>query len=223
MWGHITIRQISNRIPTMCFGLAGDVWTTAGINKAQLWLHVDHLSVADSPRLEANSLPTYGFTVEALETCESIADVAALLRRIDREDGMILVVVDGKSDLGAVFECSCSDFAESHFDSEYLVRTNHALVIPDGTTNEDDRPLNTRRRYRRLDNLLSKRYSQGGNGPSKAELIGFLADDEVERRGKDFATAYSVVACPALKNIWYTLGGYPAASAGRWQTVKWAW
>ena len=38
LWGYITILEIKDRIPTMYFGLAGDIWATAGINKAKLWL-----------------------------------------------------------------------------------------------------------------------------------------------------------------------------------------
>lgn len=90
MWGHITVRNIRDRLSTMCFGLAGDVWTTAGVNEAQLWLHLDHLSVSDQAGQDKMSLPTYGFTVEALEICETIADVSQLLKCIDRDDGMIL-------------------------------------------------------------------------------------------------------------------------------------
>ena len=50
-----------------------------------------------------------------------------------------------------------------------------------------------------------------------------LADDEVERRGATFATAYANVACPHAGKIWYTFGGYPAASSGNWQRLEWPW
>lgn len=91
LWGYITILEIKGRIPTMCFGLAGDIWATAGINKAKLWLHVDHLKATDRPDSRKAVLPTYGFIVEALETCETIDDVQGLLNKIDRTEGMILI------------------------------------------------------------------------------------------------------------------------------------
>jgi hypothetical protein len=56
-----------------------------------------------------------------------------------------------------------------------------------------------------------------------ADLIQILADDEIERREKDIITVYSNVACPNTGEIWYTFGGYPAASKGNWQRLDWPW
>ncbi len=55
------------------------------------------------------------------------------------------------------------------------------------------------------------------------QLVAALADDEIERRDDTFATVYSNVACPATGEIWYTFGGWPAASVGNWQVVPWPW
>ena len=45
----------------------------------------------------------------------------------------------------------------------------------------------------------------------------------VEARGERSETVYANVVCPGRREIWYTLGGYPAASAGNWQRIEWPW
>ena len=220
-WGYTTVFEIAGRIPVMCFGLAGDIWTTSGINKSRLWLHVDSLPSNDGPGPEKLTLPTYGFTVEALETCETIQDVADLLNKIDRTEGMILIVVAGGGDEAAVFECSCSGWAKVTFSTDWLVRTNHALIEPH-SERPGKRPLDTWSRYDRLRALLENRYAGGGD-PSPTDLRTYMADDQVERRGEQFATAYSVVACPQSGRIDFTVGGVPAASCGNWSQIEWPW
>jgi hypothetical protein len=56
-----------------------------------------------------------------------------------------------------------------------------------------------------------------------ADLITILADDQIERRGKEMFTVYANVACPSSGEMWYTFGGYPAASNGNWQKLDWPW
>ena len=141
LWGYITVLAIKGRIPTMYFGLAGDIWATAGINKAKLWLHVDHLRVTDRPDNGKVILPTYGFIVEALETCETIDDVRSLLNKIDRTEGMILIAADGKTDEAAIFECSCSKWRLSESQNG-LGRENKPRH--DRTREQEDRKATTR-------------------------------------------------------------------------------
>jgi hypothetical protein len=50
-----------------------------------------------------------------------------------------------------------------------------------------------------------------------------LADEGVEVREGEIVTAYSNLACPATGEVWYTFGGYPAASQGNWQMLEWPW
>ena len=223
MWGYVTIRNIAKRIPTMCFGLEGDIWATAGINKSQLWLHIDHLPVSDTPQKSKLCLPTYGFLVEALETCETIQEVEALLKKIDRTDGMLLFVADGKTNTSTVFECTCTTATQCPFDSEWMVRTNHACVAPNITKQSHNRPLNSWSRFQRLEFLLNQHTTSPNKNLTTQDLIQFLADDEVERRGESFATAYSTLTCPSTKEIWYTFGGHPSASSGNWKSVFWPW
>lgn len=220
LWGYATIKEIDGRIPTMTFGLEGDVWSTAGINQARLWLHVDHLPVADAPDTTKVCLPTYGFLVEAVETCENLDDVGNLLGKIDRNDGMLLMAVDGKTNEGAVFECTCSSAIRCDLDSDWLVRTNHALETGDAWSEPQARRFSTWARADRVSTLLN---DASGRALSHADLVGFLADDDVERRDREFATAHSIVACPGSAEIWYTFGGRPSASRGSWSSVPWPW
>ena len=55
------------------------------------------------------------------------------------------------------------------------------------------------------------------------DLVQVLADNGIERRDKDYGTVYANVACPGQHLLWYTLGGYPAASTGAWHALAWPW
>jgi len=62
-----------------------------------------------------------------------------------------------------------------------------------------------------------------GGGDLPWALVRVLADPEVEGRGEDSGTVYANVVCPSAGEVWYTLGGYPAASQGNWQRLEWPW
>ena len=204
----MAIKAIDGRVPTMTFGLEGDVWSTAGINQVRLWLHVDHLPVTDAPDPAKVCLPTYGFLMEALETCENLDDVANLLGEIDRNDGMLLMAVDGKTNEGAVFECTRSSSVRCDLEESWMVRTNHALRAKDAWTAQEERRLSTWSRA----NQISTALRESSEKLSHKDLIAILADDDVERRGDTFATAHSIVVCPNSRTVWYTFGGRPSAS-----------
>jgi hypothetical protein len=53
--------------------------------------------------------------------------------------------------------------------------------------------------------------------------MGILADPGVEVRGEDYGTVYASVTCPSQRMVWYTFGGYPAASSGAWYEIVWPW
>ena len=55
------------------------------------------------------------------------------------------------------------------------------------------------------------------------DLIPILADDDIERGSGHTVTVYANVACPAMGRLWYTFGGYPAASHGCWEYLAWPW
>ncbi len=222
IWGYMTIREINDRLKTVCFGLEGDVFTTVGINQARLWLTINNLPVSDSPSEQKLHLPSYVFLVEALETCQTVEDIERLLTQIDRDDGMLLFVIDGKADIGAVFECSCQHAVRCDLTTDWLVRTNH-YCVSDGPGAAKQHLPNSLTRFKRMEQLIRQLYNPLTTVDLPKALIRILADDEVERRDEVFATVYSTVVCPSTAAMWYTFGGYPAASNGNWSRVKWPW
>ena len=223
MWGYVTIREVSGRIPTISFGLEGDVFTPTGINREQLWLHYNYVPARDVPSGERPCLPCYAFMVEALETCRTLQDLDALLERIQRDDGMLLFAVDGKNDTFAIYECGCTDFYKREAARGWLVATNHYCIHPQALSLSSSAPLSTGGRYKRMGQLIEGLFSAGGEDSPIKELIRILSDDGIEARNGEIATAYSNVACPGTQEIWYTFGGYPSASRGNWQKLEWPW
>ena len=129
IWGHVTIREISGRIPTLAFGQEGDVFTATGINRERLWLHHQALTVSDTPRRTRPHVPGWVLLTDLLETCATIADVDARLTAVDRDEGMILFAVDGKSDEFAIIEAACSQYARRMTEAPWQVGTNHPLTL----------------------------------------------------------------------------------------------
>jgi len=223
MWGYASIREIEGRIPVISFSREGDVFAPTGINKERLWLHYNYLPVGDEPVSGRPHLPPFVFMMEALETCRTIQEVESLLHEIQRSDGMMLFVVDGKTDQFTIFECGCNLHYERQPSQGRLVGTNHYCTCEDPDGPLEDTPLSTLGRYRRLEMLLGGLYRKSSKHDLPDELIQIMGDDEIERREETFATVYSNVACPSTGEIWYTFGGYPAASKGNWQRLAWPW
>lgn len=96
IWGFATIREVTGRIPTLCFGQEGDVFTATGINRDRLWLHHQALPIADAPRPGRPHLSGWVLLTDMLETCSTVAEVEARLDEVDRDDAMLLFAVDGK-------------------------------------------------------------------------------------------------------------------------------
>jgi len=217
MWGYLSIREVAGRIPTMCFSLEGDVFAPTGYNRDKLWLHCHYLPVSETPRAGRPHLPSYVLLTEALETCSTLREVEALLDRVDRDDGMLLFAVDGKTAEFAIFECASSDYAKRLPEGPWLIGTNHAI------TRETKGPsADSVARYCRMEELVSALWAKDSL-KTPTNLIAILADDGVEKRHANYGTVYANVACPGSGEIWYTLGGYPAASHGHWQRVVVPW
>jgi hypothetical protein len=218
LWGYLTIREIEGRIPTMSFCMQGDVFTPTGYNCEKLWLHCHYLPVWDQPRADRPRLPSYVFLPEALETCATIGAVESLLCQYDREDGMMLFAIDGKTNEFAIFECSCHDYIKRTSQEQWLVGTNHCC-----TRNTEPPSVSSLARYCRIVELV------GGFGTGipqiniPTDLIAILADDQVEARCLEYGTVYAIIACPGSGEIWYTFGGFPAASNGDWRGVVMPW
>jgi hypothetical protein len=223
LWGYVTIREVQGRIPTISFSMEDDVFTPTGINKEKLWLHYNYLPVWDEPRSGKLHLPGYVFLIEALEVCRTLGDVEALLKEIDRDGGMMLFAVDGKTNEFAIFECLCAQHFRRDPTEGWIVGTNHYSACEDPTLGEDEGSVSTLKRFRRMNQLVQDLYTPTRSPSLPGDLIRALADDEIERRNGELVTAYANVACPASGEIWYTFGGYPAASAGNWQRLEWPW
>lgn len=224
LWGYVIIREVDGRIPTINFSMEGEIFTPTGINKDKLWLHYNFLPAWDQPASNKPHVPPYVFLTEALELCHTIGDVEMLLDEIDRDGGMLLFAVDGKNNEFALFDCMCSKHLRREPSNGWMVGTNHYCACADPTLGEEDKgPLGTLSRFRRMEYLLPTLLTSQ-NPPSLPDgLIRILADDEIERRDKQVMTVYANVACPHTGDIWYTFGGFPAASKGNWQRLAWPW
>jgi hypothetical protein len=224
LWGYVTIREVDGRIPTINFSMEGDVFTPTGINKEKLWLHYNFLPVWDKPIPNEPHVPPYVFLTEALELCHSISDVEDMLNETNRDGGMLLFAVDGKNNEFALFDCLCAKYYRRHSTQDWIVGTNHYCACDDLTLSEaDKKPLGTLSRFEKMTNHIRTLSSSPTTPNLPTDLIRILADDEIERRSKDVITVYSNVACPSTGEIWYTFGGYPAASKGNWQRLDWPW
>jgi hypothetical protein len=220
LWGHAVVKAITDRIPAMSFGLEGDVFTPTGLNARRLWMHHQQLVTADAPRPGRPHLHGWILLTELLETCATIAEVEARLAEVDRDEGMILFVVDGKTDEFAVFECGSTSHVR-RTDRPWLAATNHACRLGGGSLGPED--ADSLARQMRLETMATDLLDRPVVPRLPGDLIAMVADERVERRGQTFATAYSVVACPALGELWFTFGGVPAASRGNWRPIAWPW
>jgi hypothetical protein len=218
LWGYMTIREVERRIPTVSFGMQGDVFTPTGINHEKLWLHYNYLPMFDTPGSDRPRLPCYVLLTEMLETCSRIEDVETLLRRFDRNSGMMLFVVDGKTDEYAIFECSCRQYFKRIPAGNWLVGTNHYITCQVGENNRRSEFV-----YSHLEELLHALYLRQDNVSIPADLIAILADGKVEAHEENYGTVNANIACPGIMQVWHTFGGFPAASQGNWQQIAWPW
>lgn len=223
LWGYVSIREVEGRIPTICFSMEGDVFAPTGINKDRLWLHYNYLSAWDEPGPGKPHVPGYVFLTEALEACRNLSDVEALLNDTHRDGGMMLFAVDGKTNEFAIFECLCAQHFRRDPSQSWLIGTNHFCACEDLAMRDDEGCVSSLSRFARMTSLLQGLCAAPSSPDLPADLIRILADDDVERRNGDLVTVYANVACPTSGEIWYTFGGYPAASAGDWQRLAWPW
>ena len=221
-WGYVTVSEIEDRIPTIGFSLEGDIFAPAGMNQERLWLSYNHLPADDAPSPDRKALDCFVFLMEALETCGTIREVEDLLGRVHRVGGMSLLAVDGKGGEFAVFECAPSRHARREVRGDGIVAANHHCALQGPAPGGQHLP-GSEDRHRRMEELLADLLRTRAVLEFPGDLVRILADDGVERRSPDFETTSANVACPGNREIWYTFGGTPAASAGDWQPVKWSW
>jgi hypothetical protein len=221
LWGYATIREVEGFLPTVTFGLGPEPFTGTGINRERLWLHYNYLPAWDAPGGDLSALAPYVLLTTALETCRSLGEVEAFLHTNQRTGGMMIFAVDGKDETCVVFECDCTTFDKREPQEGWLVGTNHWHAHPPVVDSEHNG--GSRRRCDRIRELLRAIIPEVGEGDLPWALVRVLADPEVEARGEDSGTVYANVVCPSTGELWYTLGGYPAASQGNWQRLAWPW
>jgi len=220
LWGYTAIKEVPGRIPTITFGMEGDVFTGTGVNREHLWLHYHYLPPPAAEPVTAAYLPCYLFLVEALETCRSLAEVEALLERLPRSASMLLFAVDGEACRHALYECGNTWHRPWEQGTAWRVGTNHSPAIP---SERDASPLSSANRYARLTNRVESLVRSPAPRSAAEDLISILGDPGIERRDDDECTVYANVACPSTGELWYTFGGHPAASRGEWHRLCWPW
>jgi hypothetical protein len=221
-WGYITIREISGLIPTISFGMEGDVFSPTGINQERLWLHHNYLPAWDKPAPGKTSIPGYAFIQIALENCRNLKDLEDVLEEVDRSDGMLLFAIDGKDESACLYECTCQTHFKIHLTKGWVAGTNHHLHCQPPVDMQDD-ASDSILRLKRMQDLIDQLYSSKHSMELPWSLVNILGDEVIERRGEDLVTVYANVACPSLGQLWYTFGGTPAASQGNWQRLPWPW
>jgi hypothetical protein len=216
-WACVVIVDASDsvRLPFMHFPIRGDLGVYQGVNAARLWLHTNYLPAIDVPCRP--SLPWLFWVREALETCTSLADIEAFLNTYDRDTGVALTAIDGKTNEATIFECSRSTFRRLPAQAQALSVTNHAQS---GGTEEAFLPpsVGSLRRLARLQELVTHHM------PCQEEdFVQILSDPKVEQRGEWLGTVQAVIACPSSRKVWYAAGHYPAASQGQFTSISWPW
>jgi hypothetical protein len=233
LWGYVTVKEIDGRLPTICFGLEGELFIATGINAAGLWLHYNYLPAWDRPAGQKPVVAPYVLSTILLETCRGLNEVEAWLRAVDRSGGLMLFAVEGATDRAAaadkaaIFECSRTAYTRCDLGAGWIGGTNHYLALEVPQAAEVYAPHSVRR-YERLAALLDGCLARGDDLTQPGlelpdDLVSVLADDGVEQWEAGYGTVYANVACPADRALWYTFGGYPAASAGHWQPLPWPW
>ncbi len=226
------------RIAFVALGIMGDLDCDTGMNRAGLWLHMHTMYAGDLPRPASAGVPSISWLFwmrHALETCETIADVEAFIAAHDRDRGVILIAVSGRTGEAAMFECTrrsyqrldplaCDDPVAGPAGA--LLVTNHCRdkhpEMPESVRRAAgiSRPNSTVRRYNRLLEIMAQHPPE--HGPD--DLMDMLADDEIEMRtAETVRTIYSAVAQPGSGRIWFASGAVPAASRGTWHNITLDW
>lgn len=226
------VHAVPNRIPILAVGLMGDIDCDTGLNAEGLWLHMHTLLASDEPRAGVSCISWLFWMREALETCATLDDLEAFIARTDRDRGVLLFAVEGKTNQRAIYECTRATFHRVHpWQAQtqagikpLLFATNHCQQKhPQPPTHPMPpriSPSNgTVSRYNRLAQLLAIAHPE--EGPT--DLIELLADPHVEMHtatpGSNLRTIYSAVANPRSRDVWFASGSLPAASTAQWRHV----
>jgi len=204
-----------SRLSIMHFPIRGDLGVYQGVNAERLWVNTNYLPATDTPCRP--QLPWLFFVRETLETCISISDVETMLQTYDRDTGVALTVIDGKTNEAEIFECSRSTYRRVPAIEQTLYATNHAQSkYMQGTFQSPT--SGSLRRLARLKELVTQHM------PYRLEdMIHILSDPDIEQREEWSGTIQALIACPSYRKFWFATGYYPAASQGRFISISWPW
>ena len=214
LWGYAIQRQITGRLGTLTFGMRGEIFAATGLNEAGLWLHYNWLPAFDLPAGDAHT--PFVVLTDILETCTNIDQVESRLKTTKRNGGMLIFASEGQSDACTMLECACQAVSRKDCDNGFLAGTNHYQSLPTPQPPSVYAPASVAR-LEKMTHLLAKlRPSPGPKG-----LIRILADPGVEQHQEDYGTVYANLCSTTARQLWFTFGGYPAASRGNWQKMPW--
>ena len=214
LWGYAIRRQVTGRLATLIFGMRGELFAATGLNQAGLWLHYNWLPPVNFPAAQDAWTP-YVLLTEILETCKDVDEAESRLESTNRTGGMLVFAADGNGN-GAIFECSCTDIHRQDLNDTFLAGTNHYqyLSVP---SNSPDEPPDSIERL----TVLATKLNELPDLPTTEDLIRVLADPSVEQHRLDYGTVYANLYAPLTRQLWFTFGGFPAASRGNWQPIPW--
>jgi len=214
LWGYAIHRQIPGRLATLTFGMRGEIFAATGLNEAGLWLHYNWLPAFDLPT--DKTWTPYVLLTDILETCTTIDQVELKLKSTKRNGGMLIFASTGQPDASAMLECACQTVARSDCEAGFLAGTNHYQALQTPQPPAVYAPTSVAR-LERMTHLLA-------NVPEShkpKDLIRVLADPDVEQHQEDYGTVYANLCSTTARQLWFTFGGYPAASDGNWQKIPW--
>jgi hypothetical protein len=214
LWGYAIRRQVTGRLGTLIFGMRGEIFAATGLNQAGLWLHYNWLP-ARNPTSAENAWTPYVLLTEILETCKNVDEVQSRLESTNRTGGMLVFAADDNG-IGAILECSCTEVHRQDLNGKVLAGTNHYQFLPEFAQSMDESSESITRL-----SILKERIDDLPDRPTPQDLIQVLSDPGVEQYQPDYGTVYANLYTPMTKQLWFTFGGFPAASRGNWQSVPW--
>ena len=214
LWGYAIHRQISGRLATLTFGMRGEIFAATGLNESGLWLHYNWLPAFDKPTSQAQT--PYVLLTDILETCTSIDQIESRLKSTKRNGGMLIFASEGQSDAGAMLECACQSVAQTDCDAGFLAGTNHYQTLSTPQPPDVYAPASVARLE-----TMTRLLSNLPKSHKPEDLIRILADPGVEQHQEDYGTVYANLCNTTARQLWFTFGGFPAASRGNWQKIHW--
>jgi len=214
LWRHINVIEKEARIPVVLFGQQGALFSFTGYNSHKLWLHCNRLPAWDTPAPEEKAIPPFVFIRMALEHCNDLGEVEKLLQVFQRDSGMNLFAVDGKSNTYAIYECTCKGYIKRQSGKNFIAGTNHyvSTTVPGEFRNGDPMSIS---RLNRMEYLLE---TMKMNEPCR-DLVHVLSDPQIEQNLGESGTVYANLACPSKGLYYFACNGFPAASRAAFEEV----